>query len=130
MVILIIKKGEGRKRKGKFIIGSGSKKGLFGARIKHVETRCGCGSESSIIRGIALLLPCSVADTIILKPKDEITENRFNEYLVTYFYGVRTDFPGTIRHTITIPQSPSDQEVGDVSGRVHRRDRHQKGESH
>jgi len=49
---------------------------------------------------------------------------------MVHFFGVRTGSLGTIRHTITIPQSPSDQEVEDVSGRVHRRDRHQKEESH
>jgi len=78
MIVLdwIIEKGEGGGREVEFVSGSGSEEGLFSSRIKHGETRRSGGGESSIIRGIALLLPCCVANTIISEPKDEITEDK------------------------------------------------------
>jgi len=84
MIVLawIIKKGEGGGREVEFISGSWSEEGLFGSRIKHGETRCSRRGECSIIRGITLLLPCCIADTIISEPEDEITEDEFDQDLM------------------------------------------------
>lgn len=90
----IIKKGEGGRREVEFISGSRSEEGLFGPRIKHSETRRSRGGESGIIRGIALLLPCSVANTIISKPENEIAEHGSDQHLIMYVFLIAYRFSG------------------------------------